>query len=268
MMKLGCASWGFRKMNVDEYMEAVSQLGLGNMEIECFNADEASNNIPEECDVSGIKDFENKAIEKGLNIVSFAGGNDFTAEDKTVIEEDVKQVKKMIDLAAAGNIEVIRLFAGWLEEKKVADSTFQQVIDCFKETGQYAQKKNVILAIENHGGITRTPEQVKRILDGVDMPSVGLNCDPANFHHFGVDPVEALRKLEDYIVYFHLKDSEFKNGEHDFKAVGDGDINWGPIFEWLNTSYTGYAMIEYEDPEDIVEGTQKSIAYLKRHGIQ
>jgi sugar phosphate isomerase/epimerase len=265
-MKLGCASWGFRKMNLDEYFSTVLSLGLKYAEVECFNESETSNTIPTGFNAEDMKKLQKEWNEKGLKIASFAGGNDFTSPDDVAVEKDIEKIKKMIDIASAGGVEVIRLFAGFAQVE-ATEEVFEKVINNYKKVGYYAEQRGVILAMENHGGITRTAEQVKKLLDGIKIDSVGLNYDPANFHHYGVDPVDALEKLKDYIVYFHLKDSKFENQQHFYKAVGEGNIQWKPVFQWVEESYDGYCMIEYENPEDAAEGTKRSIDFLKTQGF-
>ena len=169
-MKLGCASWGFRKLDVEDYLRTISELGLKFAEVECFNETAIpGKHIPSYITERDIVSLREKADSLGVKIVSFAGGNDFTVQDKSLISKDISRIKKMIDLAKAGEVEIIRLFAGWIEEDKITDSTYKQVINSFKEVGEYAQDKGIILALEDHGGITATPEQIKRLLDGVNL---------------------------------------------------------------------------------------------------
>jgi len=273
-MKLGCASWGFREMNLTKYFDAAASfekmgtVPLGAVpnffiEVECFNEEEAPGHIPTGFSPEEMVELQKRAEKKGLRIVSFAGGNDFTVKDRFLIKNDIIRIKKMIDLAKAGGVEIIRLFAGWISEDKITDSTYEQVINGFKEVGKYAQNNGIILAMENHGGITRAPEQVKKILNGVNLTSVGLTYDPANFHHCRINPLEALKVLKGYIVYVHLKDSLFKEKTHSYEAIGEGEINWQPILDWLKEDFEGYAMIEYERTIDIIEGTRKSLDYLR-----
>lgn len=263
-MKLGCASWGFRELGLEEYFEAAESLGLKYLEVECFNEAEAPRHIPSDFTPEDMIQLQAKAREKNIKIVSFAGSDDFTVTDKSAVANDIVRIKRMIDLAAAGGSEVIRLFAGWIEEGKATDATYEQVIKAFKEVGEYAFGKDVVLVVENHGGITSSPAQMRRILDGISLPSVRLNYDPANFHHCKNDPVKALEELKNYVSYVHLKDSLFKGGIHEFKAVGEGEINWPPIKKWLDTRFNGYAMIEYEDPVDVISGTERSLSFLKK----
>lgn len=266
-MKIGCASWGFRKLTLQEYFEAVSSLGVKFLEVECFNEKQASNTIPESFTKKEMVYLQEQTKKQELQIVSFAGGNDFTVQDKSSIKDDIVRIKKMIDLAEAGGVEIIRLFAGWAEENEITDIMYEQVINGFKEVGEYAQNKGITIALENHGGITKTPDRIEKLLSGVNLSSVGLNYDPANFHHCKVNPEEALKSLKEYIVYVHLKDSQFINDVHEYKAVGEGEIDWTGIFNWLKTSYQGYAMIEYENPDDVVEGTKHSLDYLRNNGV-
>ena len=43
-----------------------------------------------------------------------------------------------------------------------------------------------MLALENHGGITGTPEQILKLVKAIDSPNFGVNLDTGNFR--GSDP--------------------------------------------------------------------------------
>ena len=262
-MKLGCASWGFREMDLAEYFEAASALGVGYLEVECFKDEKAPGHIRTGCSVEQLLRVQEEAKRKGLRIVALAGGNDFTTEDEVAAAKDAKRIRQMIDLAGGGGVGMIRLFAGFMEEDQLTDTVYDRVSARFREAGEYARGKKVRLSLENHGGITRSAAQVKRLIDGIGLPTVGVNYDPANFQHVGEDPVEALEVLKEHIVYVHLKDSRRRGGACEYTAVGEGDVAWAPILAWLEESYDGYAMIEYESPVDIVEGTRRSLAFLR-----
>ena len=94
-MKLGCASWGFRKLKLEEYFEAVAGMGLKYVEVECFNEDEAPGHIPSGFTAKEMIELQTHARKMGIKIISFAGGNDFTVEDQSLIAADIDCLKKM-----------------------------------------------------------------------------------------------------------------------------------------------------------------------------
>ena len=84
------------------------------------------------------------------------------------------------------------------EEQAVA-----RAIEGIKASLPYAAEKGVTLALENHGGITATPDADPQAGQGVDAPNFGVNLDTGNFH--GDDPYADLAELAPYAVNVQVK---------------------------------------------------------------
>lgn len=256
------AAWGFREFSMGKYFEAVKELGFDYVELDC-EPEEVPLHLSRDMMDSEVNNVLTLAEESGVKIVALATGNDFTVEGQDELNQEVIKIKKVIDLAQRLGAEVVRLFAGWIEEEKISEDMYHQLTETFALVGDYARERGVKLALENHGGITKTAEQVKRILESVKSPAVGLNFDPANFYHCGQDPVKALEILSPHIVYFHLKDCRNVDGKYEYCAVGDGEIDFKSILGKLTKNYHGYYAIEYEETKDVIEGTRRSLEYIK-----
>ena len=263
-MKIAAAGWGFRELSLPDYFKMAAGLGIHNVEVNAQGHEE----VPLHLDVSMSEEDVNKvkeaAKETGVEIIALAGANDFTV-DKDELDGNIQKVKRTIDLASSIGSRFIRVFAGWVEAKDVTDKLIDQVAECLEEVGKYAQTKGVVIALENHGGITATAADCKKILDKVKNPAVGLNYDPANFiaYGYGENPLIGLETLSERIVYAHLKDCLKKNDQYEFGAVGQGEMDWDKIVPALSKVYDGYWAIEYEEPSSIREGTEQSLQFLK-----
>jgi sugar phosphate isomerase/epimerase len=107
----------------------------------------------------------------------------------------------------------------------------------------YAAEKGVLLALENHGGITATPEQLLRLVQGVKGPNFGVNLDTGNFH--GEDPYADLARLAPYAVNVQVKTEIQAAG----KKKEDADLK-RLIGILRDAGYRGYVALEYEATED------------------
>ena len=67
------------------------------------------------------------------------------------------------------------------------------------------------LALENHGGITATPDQILQLVKAVDAPNFGVNLDTGNFH--GADPYADLAELAPYAVNVQVKTEICRKGQ-------------------------------------------------------
>lgn len=155
----------------------------------------------------------------------------------------------------------------------------------------FAAQHGVRIAIEMHPGfVVYSPETLLR-LRGLAGPSIGCNYDPSHMFWQGIDPIGAIRILEDSIFHVHAKDTQLyprnlvRTGVLDTKAYTD-ERNRGWIFrtcgyghgaewwkEFVSTlrmfGYDGVVSIEHEDsllsPE---EGLTKAIEFLKQVVIE
>ena len=85
-----------------------------------------------------------------------------------------KTIKDFDDLMKARGIEPIP--PDWTE-----DEGFQSCIDCIRECLAKAEECGVILAVENHWGLSRTPEGQLRIVNAIPSPWFGALMDTGNF---------------------------------------------------------------------------------------
>ena len=108
---------------------------------------------------------------------------------------------------------------------------------------KYAATKGVVLALENHGGITATPEQMLKIIDAVDSsPWFGVNFDGGNFRTD--DPYASLSQIAPYAKNAQIKVEMFSGAK---KIPAD----LSRVVQILRTAgYRGYVALEYEAAED------------------
>jgi len=257
--KFACAAWGFREMALPEYFAASKKLGIDLVEVN------VSANTPKHLTYDAtdaqIAEMEEMAEDAGVTVVALAGGNNFAAAD---LQAEIDKVKRQIDMTAAAGAQVLRIFAGWVGAAGFNDETFATISEALQTVGEHAEDAGVLVAVENHGGVTATGAQCLRLLEPVTSPAVGLNYDPANFRHATEDALAALLVTCDRVNYSHWKDVHYVDGEPEYCAVGEGVIDWQPIVDHLIASgFDGYWAIEYEAVEDVERGTRDSLACLK-----
>jgi sugar phosphate isomerase/epimerase len=133
----------------------------------------------------------------------------------------------------------------------------ERTIECIKQSVEYAGKKGVILALENHGGITATPDQLLKLVKAVDSPWFGVNLDTGNFHTD--DPYGDLAKLVPYAVNVQVKTEISRRGQKKEPA------DLAKFIEMLRKSrYSGYVVLEYEAPEDPIKAIPEHIKALRK----
>ena len=275
---LGNASYGFREYNLNDFFEASIKSGISSVEIDAgWLVGEAKNAISLDATPEEIEKVRHLATEAGVKVAALGGGA-VVALDGNNANDQSTEIMKVIDIADALDARVIRVFTEHdftasqhyvLPAERVTDALYSTLGEAFNKVGDYAQGKNVSLAIENHGGSSATGAHLKRLLDMIPYESVGVTFDPANFAYGGEDPYHALLQIEDRIKYTHWKDVAHTDKGVEYRAFGEGDIDWPPIIGKLLKSFNGLWSIEYERKvnstlETLIEGTRTSCINLQR----
>jgi len=190
-----------------------------------------------------IAEIKQRTFLQGLEITGTAIGNDFCHRTGAERDSQLKLTRDWVDYAAAMGAPVIRIFAG----KQQKEQTFEEAVELcaagINESVEYAATKGVCLALENHGGITATPEQMLQIIDQVKpSPFFGVNFDSGNFRT--ADPYADLEKIAPLAINAQIKVEMFPDGKRE-----QADLK--RIVDILKAArYRGYVVLEYEAQED------------------
>ena len=95
----------------------------------------------------------------------------------------------------------------------------------FKEAAEYAEKLDIYMGIENHGGeISGNPKACREISEKVGSKYFGILYEPSNLMAAGVDYKEAYEAFKDHIVHVHIKDGAY-NDEGKWERTMLGDLS-------------------------------------------
>jgi sugar phosphate isomerase/epimerase len=191
-----------------------------------------------------LMNLKERTFRLGLDISGTAIGNDFALPEGEARQKELAMTREWIDHAAAMGAPVIRIFAGKTPKGDTEDAAIARCVEGINESLNYAATKGVYLALENHGGITATPEQMLRIVEAVKpSPWFGVNFDSGNFRT--ANPYGDLAKIAPYAVNAQIKVMMKPEGgkpEHaDFARIVD-------ILK--DAGYRGYVVLEYEESQD------------------
>ena len=191
-----------------------------------------------------LMQVKERTFRLGLDISGTAIGNDFCVPDGEDREIQLQMTRQWIDYAATMGAPVIRIFAGQVPKGETEAVALDRCVAGINQSVAYAAERGVVLALENHGGITATPEQLLAIVERVDdSPWFGVNFDSGNFHT--ADPYASLEMIAPYAVNAQIKVSIHPEGGERMKA------DLGRIVDILKSSgYRGYVVLEYEEKTD------------------
>jgi sugar phosphate isomerase/epimerase len=242
-MKLSLAAYSFRdaltgprkSMTLDEFVDRAATWDLDAVEPTSYYFPDPP--TPEYC-----RQLRRHAFLLGLGISGTAIRNTFTYAPGPERDKEIAHVKRWIDLAVDLGAPTIRIFAGDLQKETTEAQAREWCIQAIQECCDYAAPRGVILALENHGGIVSTVEQLLSIVTAVRSEWFGVNWDSGNFR--SADPYGDLAKAAPYAVVAQIKTEISPRGvrqEADLARV---------VAILRESGYRGFVALEYEAKED------------------
>ena len=255
--KLSLAAYSYRQflagdrksMTLFDFVDQAADMGLDAVEPTSYYFDP-------DVESEELQRLKRHAFLLGLDISGTAIGNDFCLPPGPDRDAQLQLARTWIDRAAVLGAPVIRVFAGRVPEGGVEEDAVALAIEGLNEVLPYAAEHGVILALENHGGITATPDQMLRLIEGVDHPYFGVNLDTGNFHTD--DPYADLARIAPYAVNVQVK-TEVSRGSGP-KEEADLDRLVSIL---RDAKYSGYVVLEYEAAEDPMTAIPRHVQRLR-----
>ncbi len=229
---------------------------------------------PKEKEDASLRDLRRRAMINGLAICGMSTHQTFLSPDAEVRKQNVAKTINSIELAYKLGIPVIRVNTGrWgtsgsfnelMRNKGIEpplkgytdEDGYPWVIESFKQCLPAAEKAGVVLALENHWGLGRTPEGVLRIVKAVNSPWLKALMDTGNFLE---DPYDKLEQMAPETVFVQAK--TYYGGGIWYSLDLDYDRIAGILHKH---KYRGYISLEFEGHEEWKTAVPKSLALLRQ----
>lgn len=222
--KFGIALWTFHTGSFSDALDKVDSAGVKYIEPNNF-----TKTLPELNDSSlmqlssaGIQKLKSSIEQRGLKVASVyvAGGNDINAW------------KKQFEMAKQFGVEFI---------------TTEPPLNMWDSIDSLAGLYGIKVAIHDHWkGMSHywNPDTTLMALKG--HPNFGVCADLGHWPKSGVNPLEAIKKLQGHIIAVHLKDiAAYNNPKLVDVPVGTGVVDFPEIFKELKRQgFKGYIYIE------------------------
>lgn len=262
--------WHFAKEKypIEKVIEDAARLGFDGVEILHRQMENET--------AAYMNKLKRQAFEAGLALPMLSIHQDFVNPDPRERKKDIEHTLHCIRLATQMGIPCIRLNSGrWgtagsfdeLMEVKgqeiplegyTNEDAFNWCIDAIGECLVEAEKAGVILALENHWGLTTQPEGLLRIYKALESsPAMGMNVDTGNFA--GDDPYAQFEQLAPYASIVQAK-TYYGGGE--WYTL---DLDYGRIAGILRkVGFKGFISLEMEGKEEAGTAVPKSLEVLRK----
>src|SRR5262249_19556101 len=140
-----------------------------------------------------LASLKGRATRQGLDVSGTAVGNTFTFTDPAKHKAQIDLVKTWVENTSRLGGKTIRIFAGRGDKREPEETARARCVEAIQECCDHAGKYGIYLALENHGGIVTTIDQMLALVGAVKHDWFGVNFDTGNFH--SPDPYADLTKL-------------------------------------------------------------------------
>jgi L-ribulose-5-phosphate 3-epimerase len=278
-IKLAIASysyWHFRtaKVSIETVIDKAAELGVAGVDILHRQMDIAEKDPLTPAHRGYLQKLKRHAFRSGIDLVCLSIHQDFVDPDPAFLRQQIEHTHKCIEIAYELGIPCIRLNSGrWNTIKDfddlmkargiepilpgyTLDDGFKWCIESIEKCLPKAEQCGVLLALENHWGITGTPEGLLRIANAIPSPWLGVLMDTGNFLE---DPYDKLKIIAPKTVYVQAK-TYYGGGE--WYTL---DLDYKRIARILrDVGYTGYVGLEMEGKENPDVAVPKSIELLRK----
>ncbi|NND31489.1 MAG: sugar phosphate isomerase/epimerase [Saprospiraceae bacterium] len=259
--------WHFKppKVSIHEVIDRAARLGVEGVDILHRQMDSEDRDY--------LMSIKQKAFVNGIDLISLSIHQDFVDPLAEERQKAIDHTIHCIELAYQMGIPCIRLNSGrWGtiksfddlmanrgEEPPIegydAEDAFAWCINGIQACLAKARECGVLLALENHWGLTRTVEGLLKIVTGVNSPWLGVLMDTGNFMEEPYDKLEALAPFTKFVQ------AKTYYGGGEWYTL---DLDYDRIFQILkDANYLGYVSIEFEGKAPADEGVEKSVSLLR-----
>ncbi len=263
--------WHFEdeKYPIEKVIDHAAELGFDGVEVLHVQMENESR--------SYINNLRRAAFLNGLDLTMLSIHQDFVSPDPTERQEAIDHTKHCIDIAHQFGIPAIRLNTGrWrtigsFDELMAAGGVEPPIegytdkdalgwcVDSIEKCIPAAEEAGVVMALENHWGLSTNPDALLQIYRAVDSPWLHINLDTGNFAERFGDLYEQIEKLAPHASIVQAK--TYHGGGVWYTL----DLDYERIAKTLREAgFQGYVSLEMEGTEPAETAVPKSLETLRQ----
>ena len=279
-IKLGISTYSYwhfeeKKFPIETVIERAAEFGVEGVDVLHKQMDLKEKAPLDAAGRAYCRKLKRIAFRNGVDLICLSTHQNFVSPDPKARQAQVDHTLKCLDIADALGAACIRINAGrWntvpdfdefmkkrgLEPPLAGhtdDEAFEWAIDGLGQCLKRAEELGIVLALENHWGLARSPEGLLRLLAPFESPFIGALMDTGNFLE---DPYDKLKLIAPKTVFVQAK-----------TYYGGGlwytlNLDYRRIAQILaDAGYSGYVSLEMEGKEHADTAVPKSLSVLRKN---
>lgn len=256
-----------QKLAIDKCIDQAAEMGFDAVEILEVQMEDKSSGY--------VNSLKRRAFGHGLCLNGMSTHQSFLSPDAEKRQKNIEITIASLELAYRLGIPTIRINTGRWGTSKDFDELMKNrgmeprlpgytdedaygwVIGSLEKVVKKAEELGVVLGLENHWGLSVTPEAVVRIVNTIKSPWLRATLDTGNFLE---NPYEKLKIMAPLVTFVQAK--TYYGGGKWYTL----DLDYARIASILKSvNYQGFISLEFEGKEDPSTAVPKSLALLRKH---
>ena len=151
-------------------------------------------------------------------------------------------------------------------------AAWESVAKAMDSIGAKLKAEGIQLTYHNHAFEFEAVEGAGKcgheiLFENADLENLQPEIDTYWVAYGGADPAEVLTRFAGHINLVHIKDGRLGGEKPEFKEIGEGDLDWEPIFKACDEGGAKWLLVEQDRTEiGPIESARLSFENLRKMG--
>ena len=267
MMRLSCLSLSYQnqfkagKMDLPKFIVQARAMGLDGVDLHM--------NHLKSFDRIYLKQLRRMCLDNGMSVPSFPVSTEF-ARFPERISAEIEKCRVGMETGLFLGAPLARVFVGSTPAGGNAEESFKRGVDALHRCAEIGADMGMVVALQNHSGLTSTGDDMLRFLKEVNHPNFTLVLDTGHFTgrdgpngpkregHTYENYCKSVQQVAPIAPFVRVKlyqvDEEGREKFIDYKRIFD-------ILRGVH--YNGFCSLVYEGTEDEVAAIPRGVRHLR-----
>ncbi len=268
MIRLSCLSLSYQnqfkagKMDLPAFIRTARSLGLDGVDLHMQHL--------KSFDRIYLKQLRRLCLDNGLSVPSFPVSTEF-GQFPERINAEIEKCRVGMETGLFLGAPLVRVFVGSTPAGGNAEDAFKRGVDALRRCAEIGADLGMVVALQNHSGLTSTGDDMLRFHTAVNHPNFALVLDTGHFTgrdgprgpkqegHTYENYYRSLEQVAPLAPFVRVKlyqvDEQGREKFIDYKRVFD-------ILRGIH--YNGHCSLVYEGTEDELEAIPRGARFLRR----
>lgn len=217
-----------------------------------------------------LKQIRRAAIDNGLTISSMPVSTEF-GRDAARIPAEIEKARVAMEAGMFLGAPVLRVFVGSAPSPDKTEEAFKRGVDALYRCAEIGADLGILVALQNHSGLTSTGDDMLRFYQAVNHPNFTLLLDTGHFTgrdgpngpkiagHTYEDYYKSISQVAPLTPFVRAKLYEVdQQGRERY-------IDYDRVFDILRAvHYNGFVSLVYEGKEEEIPAIARGVSFLRK----